>query len=181
MGQHRFKILDVVQVGDHPVLAEAGLTGRRGAVTQIREYPGPRFRYSVCSLTGDDDDEVGGLYAEEDLEATAERASADLFALPGGFRVRQVVLVAAGCDDPDVAERTGVIDGSYTGDGGIGVQISDLGESVIIEPRFLTATDDRLPAPKVGPRAASSTQVSVEGRITGQTSYIVVDDVDRYL
>lgn len=171
----------MVQVGKHALLADAGLTGRRGAVTQIREYPGPHFRYSVRSLTGDDEDEVSGLYAEEDLEATGERASADLFALPGGFRLGQVVLVAAGCDDPDVAGRTGVIDGSYTGNGGIGVQIQDLGESVAIDPQFLTPTGDRLPAPEAGPRAAWSMQISTAGRITGQTSYFVVDEIDRYL
>jgi hypothetical protein len=76
-----------------------------------------RFRYCVRSLTGDDDDEVACLYDEEHLQATGERAAASLFAVPRGFQDRQAVTVSAGFDHPYLAGRTGVVDGSNTGDG----------------------------------------------------------------
>ncbi|GEM_PF-5686982 len=179
MTEPRFKILDIVQIGDHPTLAAAGLTGQHGAIDQIREHPGPHFHYSVRSLV-DDDDEIGGLYSEENLLPTGDRASTDRFALPGGFRVREIVQVSADCEVPQVAGRTGVVDGTYTGDGGVGIRIEELDDSVIVQPRFLTPTGDRLPAPEAG-RAGFSTQVTVDGQIRGQTTYIIVDDVDRYL
>jgi hypothetical protein len=168
-----------VQIGDRPRLAAAGLTGQRGAITQIREHPGTRFRYSVRSLV-DDDDEIGGLYSEEDLLPTGERASPARFALPGGFRIREIVQVSATYEDPEIAGRTGVLDGTHTGEGGIGVRIEELDESIIVHPRFLTPTGDRLPAPHVG-RAASSTQLSVHGQIRGQASYVIVDEIGRQL
>jgi hypothetical protein len=179
MAEPRFEILEIVQIGDQPRLAASGLTGQRGAITQIREHPGPRFRYSVRSLV-DDDDGIGGLYAEEDLLPTGERASPALFALPGGFRIREIVQVSATYEVPEVAGRTGVVDGTYTGEGGIGIRIEEFDESVTVDPRLLTPTGDRLPAPQAG-RAASSIQVSADGQIRGQTTYTVVDEVSRHL
>lgn len=179
MAEPLFRILDIVQIGDPPVLVKAGLSGQRGTVTQIREHPGPRFRYCVRSLV-DDDEAVPGLYEEEDLLPTGERASTDLFALPGGFRIREIVQVSATCDNAEVAGRLGVVDGGYTGEGGLGIWIEEIGETVVVQPRFLTATGDRMPAPSIR-RHARSTQVSVDGQVTGHSSYTVVDDVERYL
>jgi hypothetical protein len=179
MREPRFKIFDIVQIGDHPRLAAAGLSGQRGAITQIREYPGPQFRYRVRSLANDDD-EVGGLYDEENLLPTGEQVSRDLFGLPGGFRIGDIVQLSSTYEDPQIAGRTGVIDGTYTDEGGIGARIEELGESVIVQPLVLTPTGERLPMPGAG-RAASSTQVSIDGQVKGQTTYIIVDEVDRYL
>lgn len=41
--------------------ASHGLAGQAGCITQIREYPGPLFRYSVRGLGPADDDEISGL------------------------------------------------------------------------------------------------------------------------
>jgi hypothetical protein len=182
MAEPRFKILDIVRAGDHPALVRAGLAGRRGCVTQIREYPGHQFRYSVCGLDrggDDDDDDVAGIYDEEHLEGTGERASADLFALPGGLRFREVVQIPADCDQPAAAGRTGVVAG-HAGEDNLAVWFEELGEVIIVPLRFARPTGERLPPPEPG-RPGESAQVSVTGQITGHASYLVVDEIGRYL
>jgi hypothetical protein len=86
----RFQILQVVRIADHSDLASHGLAGQVGCITQIREYPGSVFRYSVRGLdpADDDDDGVSSLYAEQHLEPAGQTAPAELFALPGFPRGR---------------------------------------------------------------------------------------------
>ena len=74
---------------------------------------------------------VGGLYDEEALEATGERASIDLFRLSGPFAIREVVQIAGDYPEREIAGRSGVIDGSFVEDEvGLlhGVWIEELGE-----------------------------------------------------
>jgi hypothetical protein len=175
----RFEILDIVETRNDPRLAEAGLNGTRGVVSEIREYPGPRLRYMVRN-TDEDGDVVSAIFEEEDLLRTGVRASADIFGLPGGFREREIVRVSETYADPELAGRTGVVEGGYNGDGDLGVWIEELGESVSVPPQFLTPTGDRLPAQEAG-RTVVSTRVGVDGEIKGHTTFIMVDEVSRYL
>lgn len=176
----RFQILQVVQIADHPDLASHGLAGQAGCITQIREYPGPLFRYSVRGPDPADDDEVSGLYNEQHLEPTGQTAPAELFALPGGFREGEIVWIAADCGVPEAAGRTGTVDGTYTPAGGLGIWLGDLGDSVIVAPPFVTSTGQRVP-PRPVPRSGHSTRVGTGGQITGRTTYMIVDDLDQYL
>ena len=100
-------VLDVVEVLP---------SGGRGVVTEVRRYPDGRFVYFVAVL--DDDDAISGLYDEEDLAATGERAPLSAFELPGPLRVRDVVRIADDCDQPEIAGRTGVIDYAEPPDAG---------------------------------------------------------------
>jgi hypothetical protein len=59
-------------------------------------------------------------------------------------------------------------------------RVDELGESVIVQPLHLTPTGERLPR-SGGSRAGSSTHVAVDGRVTGHSEYIIVDDIDSYL
>lgn len=177
----RFKILDIV-IRDADDCAPD-----RGVVTEVREYPGHRFRYSIQFLTsdnnpipGDSDEIMAAMCEEAELRGTGERAPLEIFALPGGFRVREVVRISEDYPDKDLGGRTGTIAGDANSLGEIGVWVDDIGESICLYPRFLTATGDRLPAPHTG-RAASSISVSVHGHVTGQSSFIVIDELYRYL
>ena len=85
MGGPHVRVLDVVRIGDHPALAEQGLGGRHGAITEIRRYTDGRVRYSVGGL-GHEDLDIAGLYDEENLLPTLERADAGIYRLPGPFR-----------------------------------------------------------------------------------------------
>jgi hypothetical protein len=63
------------------------------------------------------------------------------------------VQVSAGFDDPELAARDTVVDDSgvdvqATDLVGIGIWVEELGESVIVQPRFLRPTGDRRPAPR---------------------------------
>jgi hypothetical protein len=180
MAEPHFQILDVVLIAAHPNHRPGWLAGQRACVTEIREYPGAQFRYHVVGLdVSDEDDEVSGIYDEGHLERTGERAPAEMFALPGGLRCREVVRVAADCDEPLAAGRIGVVDGTVTGEGAVGVWFEELAESLVLWPQFLTATGDRLPPPPPG-RAGHSTLVSTTGQVTGRASYIIVDDLERH-
>jgi hypothetical protein len=90
-----------------------------------------------------------------------------------------VVRVAADCDEPLVAGRIGVVDGTVTGEGAVGVWFEDLGESLVLWPQFLTAAGERLPPPPPA-RVGHSTLVSTTGQVTGHASYIILDDLDHY-
>jgi hypothetical protein len=183
MGGPRFRVLDVVEIGYHPTLARQGLVGVRGAIMEIRQHADGRVRYAVGGLR-DATSEVGGLYEEEDLQATGVRADAETYQLPGPFQVRDVVRISAACDQAEIAGRTGVVDGGYTGSNEIGhvlgVWIEELGEGFMVEPAFLSASGTRLPPPERG-RVAHSTRVSEHGEVIGHTSYIIVDELEQYL
>lgn len=179
----RFKVLDIVEIGNDPVLAAPGLSGRQAVVTQIRLYADGDVRYSVGSHT--DDDEVGGLYDEEDLHAVGERASIDRFRVPGPFRERELVVISADCDEPEIAGRRGEITSGYWAvdkheELHLGVWVKELGLLYDVEARFLTATGERLPPPAAG-RPAKSTRVSEDGDVLGTTGYVIIDDIERYL
>ncbi len=179
----KFKVLDIVELRP-----PGAYDGCRVAITQVREYAGPRYQYSVSGVTGIEevDDEISGRFDEEDLRSTGERApvefSAELFALPGGFRVGEIVVVHADHGDPDVAGRTGAIDGTCNGYGQVGVQFFDSDDCVLVQPWVLAATGERLPQPQPQyPRTVHSTQVSVNGQITGHSAYQILDEISRYL
>jgi hypothetical protein len=184
MNEPRFAVLDVVEIGGDPALAEQGLSGRRGAIVQIRRYPDGLIRYSVGSLT-DEDDGVGGLYDEEDLRDVGERVSIDRFRIPGPFREREIVVISEDCDEPKIAGRRGeILGGAYShtdsGDLELDVWVEELGEVFVVDSRSLVATGERRPLPAAG-RTARSTRVSEDGDILGSTGYVNVDDIERYL
>ncbi len=176
-------VLDVVEIAEHPVLAEQDLSGRRGVVLSIRRYPEGHYRYIIGSAIDDDDDPVLGSYDKEHLLPTGERSDVESFGSPAPFRVRDVVHVSDRCDDEKLRGLTGVLDGTYVRDtkgSAVGVQIEALDESVIIDIRHLTRTGERMPSPPLN-RAATSTRVSVDGEVVGRSSYVIVDDIEQYL
>jgi hypothetical protein len=179
----RHAVLDVVQIADHPILAEQGLPGQLGVVLTIRRYPEGHYRYSVGSAIDDEDDEVPGIYDEEHLLPTGQRSDASRFGPPAPFRLRDVVQISDQCEDEEGRGHTGVIDGAYAPDSSgaaVGVWIETLGESVIVDVGHLTQTGERLPPPPLN-REATSTQVSTDGQVIGHSSYVIVDDIDQYL
>jgi hypothetical protein len=171
-GRPRFRVLDIVEVDDEP--------GWRGVVTEVRRYPDAQVRYSIRQLA-DDLDYMAGIYPEPAVTATGERAQAEMFALPGGFREGDVVEVAAGCGDAECAGKTGVVDGSSSPDGAVGVWIEDLGVGTAFRPEFLIRTGRRHPRPAFEPREVGYTSVSVTGAITGRSHYAILDNLDNYL
>jgi hypothetical protein len=92
----RFSVLDIVEIEDEPRW--------RGVVTQVTWHPDGEIKYSVRELT-DDPDYMAGHYPRAWLGATGETAPAAMFALPGGFREGDVVVVAANCGDDECAGR----------------------------------------------------------------------------
>jgi hypothetical protein len=179
----RFAVLDVVEIADDPILAEQGLSGRRAVVTRIRRDDDGRYTYSVGGL--DDDSEVGGLYPEECLLPTGERASAELFWLPGPFRTRDVVRVAGDYEFGAAAGRRAVLTDGYSEDPETGevllcVWIEEVGEAFTVAPGQLSPTGERLP-PRPRGRVAHSTAVSTDGEIRGTFSFVIVDEIDQHL
>ncbi|MEU7821354.1 hypothetical protein [Catellatospora sp. NPDC049133] len=180
MPQQRLRVLDVVEVripASRPAddLPEAP---QRGTVTEVRQYPDGRYRCTVWSAG----DEVACLYDEELLVATGDRAALADFALPGPFRVRDEVTVLSGCGDPEISGRIGVVDGSHCEIGdppsaAIGVWIEALGAGFAVRPQDLRATGKRMPASSAGPRRGSSTQVTPDGKIRGQSTYTIVESI----
>ena len=179
----KFAVLDVVAIGDHAAPVEQGLSGRRAVITQIRRYDEGRYVYGVGGF--EDDSEVGGLYPEEWLRATGERASPDLFAVPGPFDVRDVVQIAADSEVREAAGRRAVLTDAYTEDPETGelllcVWIDELGEVFTIAPAELSRTGERRP-PRPRGRVAHSTAVGAAGEIIGASSFVIVDEIDQYL
>jgi hypothetical protein len=171
-GSPRFRVLDIVEVDDG--------SGWRGVVTQVRRDPDGQVRYSIRQLTGDPD-YLAGIYPDQQVTATGERAPIAMFALPGGLREGDVVEVAAGCGDDECAGKTAVVDGSSSADGAVGVWIEDLGEGAAFRPEFLIRTGRRHPRPAFEPHEVWYTSVSVTGAITGGSHYVLLDNLDNYL
>ncbi len=178
MAEPRFRVLEVVEICD-PQLT--GRVGRRGAVTQVRDYGDGRFRYGLGAV--DDDLGVGGLYDEVSLRPTGQAALPDVFRVPGPFVSRELVRVSAEAGIDEISGRVGAIDGSYQEDSGelvLGVWFSELRELFVVAPRYLESTGERLPLPESG-RTASSTRVDVRSTVLGHDDYVVLDEVARYL
>ena len=179
----RFAVLDVVEIGDGPVLAEQGLSGQRGVVTEIRRYDDGHYAYGVGAF--EDGSDVGGLYPEECLTATGERASPDLFRIPGPFQTREVVQIAEDCEVREAAGRRAVLTDAYSEDPDTGelrlcVWIDELGTVVTIAPKELQSTGQR-ESPKPRGRVAHSTAVGTDGEIHGTSSFVIVDEIDHYV
>ena len=184
MAEARFKVLDVVEIGDAPEFVAQGLTGQRGVVTQVRAYVDGRIQYGLGAGDGEADG-VGGLFDEAHLNPTGERSTAEVFQVPGPFKVREIVTVLPGCRVAQLANRTAVVDGSYVdpdedGELSLGIWIEELAEVFVVKPRFLVATGQRLPIPPAA-RQTTSTQVDPSGGVLGTTAYVIVDEIDRYL
>jgi hypothetical protein len=179
----RFAVLDVVEIADEAFLAEQGLSGRRAVVTSIRRYDDGHYKYSVGGF--DHDPEVGGIYPEECLLPTGERASAELFWIPGPFRARDVVQVAEDYEFGDAAGRRAVLTDAYSEDPETGevllcVCIEEVGEAFMVAPGQLSSTGERMP-PEPRGRVAHSTAVSTDGEIRGSSSFVIIDEIDHYL
>jgi hypothetical protein len=178
MAEPSFRVLELVEICD-PQLP--GRVGKRGAVTQVRDYGDGRFRYGLGAV--DDDLEVGGLYDEDSLRPTGQSASPDVFRVPGPFASRELVRVSAGAGIDEISGRVGAIDGSYREDSGelvLGVWFSELRELFTVAARYLESTGERLPPPESG-RPASSARVDGRGAVLGHDYYVVLDEVARYL
>ena len=192
----RFLVLDIVRLAQHPNLVADGSAGRLGVVICIRGYDDGSFRYVVSNTEDTDDADVAGIYYEEMLTATGERCAPEMFALPAGFQVRDVAIVAIDCPRSrqgrwlgrarrhDFAGRTVVIRGNdYVDRHGrvvLGVWCEELGEYDSVPVTFLTRTGQRLPPRPLGERM-ESTRVSQEGKVLGTSSYRLIDDLDHYL
>lgn len=142
-------------------------------------------RFAVLDGGFEHNSQVGGIYPEACLLPTGERASAELFWLPGPFRARDVVQVAADCEFRDAAGRTAVLTDAYSEDPETGevllcVWIEELGETFMIAPGQLSATGARVPPERRG-RVARSTAVSTDGEIRGTSTFVIIDEVHRYL
>ena len=168
----KFKVLDIVQTQDEPDM--------RGVITQVRRYPDGEFRYSVLPLT-DDPNFAAAVYPETWLSATGGRAPIDMFALPGGLREGDVVVVANECGDDEYAGRSAVVTAGVTADGDVGFWIEELGESGTLPPRFLVPTGDRIQRQPFEPREVGYTSVSEDGAVTGQGNYLILDNLSNYL
>jgi hypothetical protein len=192
----RFLVLDIVRLAQHPNLVADGSAGKLGVVTCIRAYDDGSFRYVVSNTDDTDDSDVAGIYYEEMLAATGERCAPEMFALPAGFQVRDVAMVAIDCPrSPQgrwlgrarrhhFAGRTVVIRGNdYVDRHGrvvLGVWCEELAEYDLVPVSFLTRTGERLPPRPLGERT-ESTRVSQEGKVLGTSSYRLIDDLDHYL
>jgi hypothetical protein len=180
-----FHVLDVVEIARLGPFVTNGLAGTRGVVLSVRRYPSGSHRYSVGSLPGEPDyDEVPGIYDEEQLRPTGERAEAEPYGPVPPFRLRDVVRISDDCDVEDARGCTGYVNAAY--DYGpdesptVGVWVHDIEEPCQIDVRYLTRTGERLPAPP-RERSGTATHVSTEGEITGHSEFISVDDIEHYL
>jgi hypothetical protein len=169
----------VVEIRDTIELRELGLAGQRGSIAVIRRYEDGRHRYSL----GSEDDEVGGLYDEDDLRPTGEQADISLYRVPGPFREREVVTISSDYPDSEIAGREAVIDGSYMDDEEellLGVWLDELSQAFVVPPGALTSTGRRRPPEPLG-RSSTSSRVSPEGEVVGTETYVIVDEINQYL
>jgi hypothetical protein len=173
-----FRVFDVVDVMERPSEA-AG----RMVVHQVRRYADGTYTYGVGNVDTEDD-EWGGLYGGDQLRSAGSHVDAALCEMSGPFAHRDVVMVAATHEDPDLRGRTGVIKGSYEADNDspemIGVWFNDIGRFDVVEPRYLIATGDKISRPSPGEQM-TSTRVGTDGSVLGTVDYVLVDDVDFYL
>ncbi|HVX46688.1 MAG TPA: hypothetical protein VHC49_22540 [Mycobacteriales bacterium] len=176
MTEPRFAVLDVVEI------AGAG----RGAVTSIRRYGDGSYRYSIGTVRPfpeSEDDEVPGLYDEQQLQPTGERAEAERYGPIPPFRLRDVVRISPDCEVPEARGGSGYVHSAYDerpDEKPIGIWVYELEELCILDATELTRTGERLPPP---PReqAAGSTRVGVDGAVLGHDDYVLVDDLEHYL
>jgi hypothetical protein len=180
----RFLVLDFVRMAQHPSLVADGSAGKRGVVTSIRGYDDGSFRYVVSSTEDSNIDDVAGIYDEDLLTPTGERGAPERFALPAGFRVRDVATVSIDCPETDLAGRTvEITDGHVddeTGTAVLGVWCEQLGEAADLPVAFLTATGERLPPSPLG-EPTGSIQVSGAGEFLGSSNYVLIDDLGHHL
>src|SRR5262249_3430591 len=135
------RVLDRVEIA----VGRDRAPGGTGVIAQIRRFPDGHFEYVVGAIG--DDGENGGLYQQSDRRATGERAAIDIFSLPGPFKVREIVRISDKCGDPEIAGRTGVLDGGYLKstefDGiGLSVWIEELSQSVLVDSDDLIGTGE---------------------------------------
>jgi hypothetical protein len=180
-----FQVLDIVEIAPLGPFVTSGLAGRRGAVLSVRRYPSGSHRYSVGCLPGEPDyDEVPGIYSEEYLRPTGQRAEAEPYGPVPPFRLRDVVRISDDCDIEEARGHSGHISAAFDHEPNesptVGVWVDDLDEECPIDVRHLTRTGERLPAPP-RERPGMSTRVSTEGEITGHSEFTVVDDIEHYL
>src|SRR5207249_2115555 len=86
MLEPRFALLDIVTISS----GDDSERGRQGVVTQVRRYPDGTHKYTLGWMS---DDEMGGLYPEEWLEATGKRSTLEELASTRKFKSREVVRI----------------------------------------------------------------------------------------
>jgi hypothetical protein len=180
------RVLDIVEVAPVEQLIAVGLAGQRGAVLSIRRYPDGHYRYSIGSVldpSAAGEDDVPGIYDEEHLLPTGMRTTAERYGPIPPFRLRDVVQISLDCDIEEARGCTGYVDSAsiaHADAAPIGIWVHGLEEACIIDARYLTRTGGRLPVPPRGQRG-TSTQVTVNGEITGHSAYVIEDDIEQYL
>ena len=179
----RFAVLDVVEIADEPTAARLRSEGRSFVVEHIREYADGPYVYGLAILGDADTAVVGGLFDERSLHPTGDRAAVDVFRLPGPFESRELVDIAADYSERAIAGRVGVVTASVEGDPGgqqVAVWIEELGELFVLPCAAMKSRGERCPPPERG-RIATTTRVSASGEVIGEVSYVVVDEIERYL
>jgi hypothetical protein len=179
-----FQVLDTVEIAPLGPFVTSGLAGKRGTVLSVRRYPSGAHRYAIGCVPGERDYDVPGIYSEEYLRPTGQRAEAEAYGPVPPFRLRDVVRISDDCDIEEARGHSGHIDSAYDHEPDesptLGVWVDDLDELCAIDVRYLTRTGERLPPP---PRESSgmSKLVSTAGEVTGHTDFVIVDDIEQYL
>lgn len=160
---------------DYCTLAAPGSPEPRLVVTHVRRYGDGRYVYGVADPDGGDDH--GCLYDADQLRLVGGRCDLAYFEIPGPFKHRDVVVVAADCQDAEYRSLEGVVDG-WQDDGFLSVRFDDLGECAFLPPSDLVATGRKAALPVPDGDVTSSVLVSGDGEVLRRDDYVIVDDLD---
>lgn len=103
------------------VLQNVRIVGPRrlqGVVVEIRRYEDGTYKYGLASLDEEHREDVAGLYFEDSLIAIGSDASIADFALPGPFRIRDIVRVLDSCPDEEYRGVVGEVTDADEDDSG---------------------------------------------------------------
>lgn len=172
----RFRVFDVVDGLHRPTDAPG-----RMVVGEVRLYADGTYKYGVSNVDAEDDG-WGGLYPESYLTGTGGHVDVDLYKMPGPFEHRDIVVVSATHEDPDLRGQTGVVEGCSVGVGPetIAVWFADIERADVVKPEDLIATGEKVPRSSPG-TLTTSQKVSTDGSLLGTEEYVLVDDLRFYL
>jgi hypothetical protein len=180
MNEPCFAALDVVELAEHSLGAGVGAAGDHGIITEIRRYNDGRYVYSVGSF--EDDAEFAGLYPEESLRPTGQKAPIETFRMPRPFMHREIVRISNDYEYPDGAGRTGVLDwwteAPANGEVVLLVWVEDVGELFVVPPPQCTGTGQQRPHKPRG-RVSRNAIKGADGEPIDW--FVVVDEIDQYL
>jgi hypothetical protein len=167
-------------------MAWAG-SSRRSAVTApalyptLRRYGDRSYRYGVGAVAREDDD-LAGLYGEEQLVPTGRRVGLEIFSAPGLFSARDVVVVSPSYPDREAAGEQGEVQGWSCDSEGVRYAVWVPSRELVwlVDQRALIATGRCVPSPD-RTQPVTSLQVSQAGEVLGAEEYVIVEDIDDLL